>query len=168
MNSGNKKTILIIKHKTAIAKHGKLNGRSRSSPRQYSTQTRHSGVGGSVVGICLDTSRTASRNLVFGQLAGGHALNEGFVEVDLILRHVETLVDLLGNWLDLRSQFHFNLVEVIAVILCDQVDGDSKMSEPSRPTDAMQVSLSHTWKVKVNDNIDRLDVNTSSEQISTD
>lgn len=42
------------------------------------------------------------------------------------------------------------------------------MTKPTRPTDSMEVGLRVFGKVKVDDNIDGLDIDTTSEEVGTD
>ena len=59
----------------------------------------------------------------------------------------------------------FYAVEVEAVIECDQIDGQAKMSESPRPADSVQVRLSGLGEVEVDDDIHALYVDTSGEEV---
>ena len=55
-----------------------------------------------------------------------------------------------------------------SVIVGDEVDGDTEVTEPSAPTNPVQVGLSHLGEVEVDDHVDGLDVNTASEEVTAD
>lgn len=78
---------------------------------------------------------------------------------------VELLIDLLWNWLNLSAQFLLNVVKVEAIIPVNQVNSQAEMSKTTRATNAMQVSLGILWEVKVDDNVDCLNIDTASEQV---
>lgn len=82
------------------------------------------------------------------------------------LRHVQALVNVSWDGLNLGSQFLFNSVKSKPVIIGDQVDRDSKVAESSTTTNPMKVSLCHFREVKINDNIDCLNVDTTGEEIT--
>lgn len=81
-------------------------------------------------------------------------------------RHVQTLVNVSWNWLNLGSQFLFNSVQSKPVIIGDQVDRDSKVAESSTTTNPMKVSFCHFWEVEINDDVDCLDIDTTGEKIA--
>ena len=54
----------------------------------------------------------------------------------------------------------------VAVLVGDQIDGDTKVAKSSGTTDAVQVGLGHFGKVKVDDHIHGLNVNTTSKEIT--
>lgn len=86
----------------------------------------------------------------------------------LILGHIEMRVDDLRYRLDLRDQLGLDVVQGEAIVVRDQVNGDTEMAETTRATDAMQVGLAHLGEVEINDDIDGLDVDTAREQVRTD
>lgn len=51
------------------------------------------------------------------------------------------------------------------VFIGNQVDGNTQVSETSRTTDAVQVSLSESGEVKVDHHVHRWDVDASGEQV---
>jgi hypothetical protein len=59
----------------------------------------------------------------------------------------------------------FNPVQVEPVFPIDQVDSQTQMSKSTRATDAVKVSFGVLWEIKVDDNIDGLDINTTGQQI---
>jgi len=80
---------------------------------------------------------------------------------------VQVLVDVLWDSLNLSVKLVFNLKHIVLVILGDEVNGQSQVSESSRTANSMQVSVTIAWEVEVDNNIDRHDINTSREQICT-
>lgn len=83
-------------------------------------------------------------------------------------RDVQPLVNVARNGLDLGSQLLLDTVEIESILVRDQVDGQTKVTETTRTTDSVQVSLGVLGEVKVDDNVDGLDIDTSGQQIGTD
>ena len=81
------------------------------------------------------------------------------------LRDVKALVNHLGDGPDLGPELLLDPVQGEPVVVGDQVDSDTKMSEATRATDTMQVSLGHLGEVKVDNHVHRLNVNSAREQI---
>lgn len=81
------------------------------------------------------------------------------------LVHVEVLLNSLWDRLNLSTQLLFNSIQVEPVLPVDQVDGQTEMSETSRPTNTVQVGFGILGKVKVDDNVDSLDVYTTGQKI---
>lgn len=95
---------------------------------------------------------------------GGTALLAGQVVV-VRARHVQRRVDHLRDRLDLRAQLLLDAVQGEAVLVRDQVDGDTQVAEPPRAPDTMQVRLRHAGEVEVDHHVDRLHVYTSGEEV---
>lgn len=57
-------------------------------------------------------------------------------------------------------------MEKVPIFVGNQVDSDTEVAKASRAANAMQVGLCHFGKVKVDNNIDRLNVNTTSKEIT--
>jgi hypothetical protein len=92
-----------------------------------------------------------------------------FVGLILVeLGHVQGLVDHLRDGPDFRAELLLNAVEGKAIFIRDEVDGDTQVSEASGPTDAMQVRFRHPREVKVDDDIDGLNVDAASEEVGAD
>ena len=70
--------------------------------------------------------------------------------------------------LDLCSQLLLNSVESKSVVVGDQVDGHSQVTEPSATTDSVQVGLGHLGEVEVDDDVDGLDVDAPGEEVGAD
>ena len=86
----------------------------------------------------------------------------------LELCDVEGFVDDFRDRLDLRSELLFDSVECESVVVGDKIDCDTEMSKSARSTNPVQVGLCHLGEVEVDDDIDSLDVNASSEQVRRD
>jgi len=82
--------------------------------------------------------------------------------------HVETLVDIPWNWPNFRSKLLFDSVESKPVIVSDQVDGNTKVAKPSTSPNPVEIRFCHFREIEVDDNVDSLNVNAPSEQVTTD
>lgn len=78
---------------------------------------------------------------------------------------VEILVDCSGNRLNSAAKFLFNFVEIVPIIPCHKVDGNTQVTKASATTNSMEVGLSVLGEVEVNDDVDGLNINTTSEKI---
>lgn len=76
---------------------------------------------------------------------------------------VEVFIDHRWDGLDFSAKLLLDVVEVEAILPVDQVDRKTKVPETSGTTNAMQVGLSVLWEIKVDNNIDRLDIDTASK-----
>ena len=79
--------------------------------------------------------------------------------------NVETLVDDLWHRFDLRPQLLLHGKEVVAVVVGDEVDGEAEVSEAAGAADTMEIGLGGLGEVKVDDDVHRLDVDTSRQQV---
>jgi len=68
----------------------------------------------------------------------------------------------------LSIQLRLDVEEILLIRVSDEVDGETKMSETTRSTYSMQVGLCISWEVKVDDNVNREDINTSGKNVRTD
>ena len=84
------------------------------------------------------------------------------------LGNVETLIDLLRNGFDLRVELLLDGIQIVPVAVCDQVDGQTQVTEPSRAPNTMEVCFSSFGEVEVDDDIHGLYVYPASEQVSAD
>jgi len=84
------------------------------------------------------------------------------------LGHVERLVNVPRNRLDLSSKLLLDSVKGEPVIVGDEVDGHAQVTKSSTATDPVKVSLGHLGEVEVDDDVDGLDVNTPGEEIAAD
>lgn len=71
----------------------------------------------------------------------------------------------LGYRLDFCAKFLFNSVQGKAVLISDEIDGDTQVAKSSRSANPVKVRLGHLWEIKVDHNIDCLHVNASSKKI---
>lgn len=55
--------------------------------------------------------------------------------------------------------------QVDTVVIGDEVDSKTQVAKASRPSDSVQVCFGILWEIEVDDHVDRLDVNTSCEQV---
>ena len=70
--------------------------------------------------------------------------------------------------MNLSAQLLFDFVEIESVIPIDQVDSQAEVTKSTRATDTVQIGLGILREVKVDHNIDSLDVNASCKEIRTD
>ena len=84
------------------------------------------------------------------------------------LHKINIAVDNRGNRFDLSPKFLFNSIQVEAVIKCDEIDSETQMAEATAGTsDTMEICLCILWKIEVDNDIDRLNINPSSKKIRT-
>ena len=81
---------------------------------------------------------------------------------------VKLLVDAAGNGLDFGAEFLLDAVEVEAVIPVNQVDGQTEVSKAAGTTNAVKIRFGILGEVKVDDNVDRLNIDTTGQEIGTD
>lgn len=86
----------------------------------------------------------------------------------LLTSNVKLLVNGLGNGPDFGSELLFNSVEIEAVLVSDHVNGETQMSVTTGTTNTMQIGFSILREIKIDDDIDGLDVDTTGEQVGTD
>lgn len=67
--------------------------------------------------------------------------------------------------MNLCAQLLLDLIQIEPVLPVDQVDGKTKMSKPTRSTDAVQVGFCVLGEVKVDNDIDSLNVNPACEEV---
>lgn len=82
--------------------------------------------------------------------------------------NIKMWFDDFWNWLNFCAQFLFDLVKSESVIICDEINCDTQMTESARSTNTMQISFGHLWEVKIDDHVDSLNVNTTREQVRAD
>lgn len=63
------------------------------------------------------------------------------------------------------AKFLFDLVKIEAIIVGDEIDGETEMAKTTRATDTMEIGLRVFGKVKVDDDVDGLNVDTTSKEI---
>ena len=81
---------------------------------------------------------------------------------------VEGLVDVLGHGVDFGIKFFLNFDDILLIPLGDQIDGKANLPKSPRPSNSVQVNTALIGKIKVYDNIDGLNIDTSSYQIRAD
>jgi len=79
--------------------------------------------------------------------------------------HDVRLVDDRRDGLDLSTELLLDLVQVEAVVVGDEIDGQAQVAEAARATDTMQVGLGVLGKVKIDDDVHGLNVDTSGEEV---
>ena len=78
---------------------------------------------------------------------------------------VQILVNVLRYRLDLGVQLIFDFEHVMLIILSYEVDCNTQVTKSTRTSYSMQVGVRRTREIKVDDHIDRFNINTSGEEI---
>lgn len=81
---------------------------------------------------------------------------------------VKLLVNVLGDGLDFSAQLLLNLIQVEAVLPVDQVNSETQVTETAGTTNTVQVGLSVLGEIEVDDDVDGLNIDTTSQQIGAD
>jgi len=79
------------------------------------------------------------------------------------LGDIQSLVNALRNWLDFCIQFLFYPIKIEAIVVSEEIDGQAQMPITSGSTYSVQVGLRVLWKIEVDHNIDRRDINPTRE-----
>lgn len=83
----------------------------------------------------------------------------------VVLANIKAAINDRRNRADLGAQFLLHTPQACSVLLGDKVHRQTQMSETSRTTNTVQVGFTVLGKVKVNDNIHRLNIDTSCEKV---
>ncbi|KAG9526931.1 hypothetical protein KCV07_g202, partial [Aureobasidium melanogenum] len=75
---------------------------------------------------------------------------------------IQALVNVLRNGLDLSAQLLLDSVQVEAVLPVDQVNSQTQVTETTRTTDTVKISLSVLREIEVDDNVDSLNIDTTT------
>lgn len=81
---------------------------------------------------------------------------------------IEEVAKVHGQLVDLRIVVLLQFDNERGIGWRDEVDGDSSSTESSRSSDSVDVFLLLAWQVVVDDQVDLLNVDSSTEQIGTD
>ena len=81
------------------------------------------------------------------------------------LADIKTAVNLGRDGTDFRSQILLDHPQRMTVIVRDQIHGQSQVTETSRSADTVKVRLGILREIKVDNNIDTLNINTTREEI---
>lgn len=98
-----------------------------------------------------------------GLVEVGHRSGNGF----RIVVNVETLVDGRRDRLNLCAKITLNVVQIEPIIPVDQVDSQTKMAESTGTSDTVKIRLRVLGEVKVDDNVDGLYVDATSQKVRT-
>ena len=83
-------------------------------------------------------------------------------------RNIQPPVNRLRYRHDLRTQLLLDFVQVESVLVRDEVDRQTQVSEPTTAADAVEVRLRVLREVEVDDDVDGLDIDTASEEVRAD
>ena len=84
------------------------------------------------------------------------------------LRDVQFRVDLRRNRLDGGIKFLFNTEDVVTIVIGNKVDSQTKVTETTRAANTVKIGFSGLGEIEVDDDVDGLDVDTTSDKIGTD
>ena len=78
---------------------------------------------------------------------------------------VEVLVDVLRDGLNLSVQVVLDIKHIALVVLGDEVDGQTEVTKAARATNPVKVGVRLAWEVKIDDNVDRNDIDTTCKNV---
>ena len=82
--------------------------------------------------------------------------------------NIKSSINSLGDRLDLRSELLLNLIQIETILVGNKVDSQTQMPKSTRATNAMKVSFAVLRKIKVNDDVYCLNIDTTSKEIGAD
>ena len=85
-----------------------------------------------------------------------------------VVINVKGLVDSSRDGLNFSTKIALDIVQVETIVPVDQVNSKTQVTIASRSTNTMQIGLSILREIKVDDNVDGLDINTTCQEIRTD
>mmetsp|Transcript_2200 Transcript_2200/g.7977 ORF Transcript_2200/g.7977 Transcript_2200/m.7977 type:complete len:876 (+) Transcript_2200:144-2771(+) len=91
-----------------------------------------------------------------------------FVLVALCLPAVDGAVDGGRDGLDFGAELLLNLVQIVAVVVRNEVDGEAEVAEAAGAADAVQVRLRVFREIEIDHDVDRLNVDAAGEEIGRD
>lgn len=122
-----------------------------------------------VLVVVLTTRLTVSVARMLGTREHGlRRIRDGTRDILGRIVDVELLVDDLRDGLNLGTQLLLNLVQIETIFPVDQVDGQTQVAKTSGTTDTVKIGLGILREVKVNHHIDRLNINTTGQQVRAD
>ena len=77
----------------------------------------------------------------------------------------EELLDILGEWIDLRVVMLLKMTQLVRVIIRNEVDRHTLLTESTGTTDAMNIRLPLSRQIVVDNNGDMFDINTPTQQV---
>lgn len=78
---------------------------------------------------------------------------------------IKCTIDVLRDGGNLRAELLLDTVEVKAIFVRYEVDGEAQMSEPTGATNTMKVRFRVFGEIKVDDDVDGLNIDTTSEEV---
>eukprot|EP00040_Diaphanoeca_grandis_P014691 m.74677 g.74677 ORF g.74677 m.74677 type:complete len:146 (+) comp24686_c1_seq2:314-751(+) len=82
-----------------------------------------------------------------------------------LFSNIQSFVNHTGDGEHGGGEFFFDAVERVSVFVSDEVDGDTEMAKSTRSANSVQVSFSSFGEIKVDHDVDGLDIDTSVEEI---
>lgn len=78
---------------------------------------------------------------------------------------IEMFFNVGRHWVDFGVQFFLNFDDVLLVSFGDEIDGESDLSKSTWSSDSVKISAAFWREVEVENNINSLNINTSSYQV---
>ena len=82
--------------------------------------------------------------------------------------NIKSSINSLGDRLDLRSELLLNFIQIETILVGNKVDSQTQMPKSTRTTNAVKVSFTVLRKIKVDNNIYCLNIDTTSKEIGAD
>jgi len=81
------------------------------------------------------------------------------------LTHVESLINIRWNGFDLRAKLLLNLIEIESIFVRDKINGKTEVTITARSTNTVKVRFRVLGEIEVDNDVHRLDINTTGEKI---
>ena len=75
---------------------------------------------------------------------------------------------MLWHWVNCCVKLLFHHYHILLILLCYQIDGQSYLTETATTANSVQIGRRIFREIKVYDNIDTRDINTSRDKVGTD
>jgi len=78
---------------------------------------------------------------------------------------VKTAIDDAGDGHDFRTQLLLDAVKIEAVLIRDEIDGNTEMTKSTATANSVEVGLGVLGEIEVDDDIDSLDIDTTRQEV---
>jgi len=83
----------------------------------------------------------------------------------LELADIEAAINVGWNCSDFGAELLFHMSQRMSVVVCNQIHSQTQVPETTGTSDTMKVGLAVLGKVEIDNYIDGLDIDTSSEKV---
>jgi len=80
---------------------------------------------------------------------------------------VKIFVNILRDGNDLRIKLRFNIEQILLIRVSDEVDCKTQMTKTTGSTNSVKIGLCISWEVKIDDDVNGEDINTSGKNVRT-